>query len=126
MLPNGSHCQGSMQCNICHSFINNTVRQRAMALFFLCFSLDGDKMKREVLLKELNSWETQTRKSIHLIFAIVRCPDNLPCIIFKTTHSFSQVAGTYIHTVPHINKPLETKIKYFFILPEVLAKEGEN
>lgn len=77
MLPTGSHSQGSMQCNTCHSLVNDTGRQREMAIFFLCFSLDGDTMNREVPLKfssaqkALSSWETQTTKSIHLIFAIM-------------------------------------------------------
>lgn len=65
MLPTGSHCQDHMQCNTCPSSVNNTVKQRAMAVFFLCFSLDSDTMKREVLVKfssapkALSSWETQ-------------------------------------------------------------------
>lgn len=103
-----------------------------MANFFLCFSPDGDTVNRQVLLKfssapkALSLWETQTRTSIPLISAVIYCPDSLPYIIFKTTHSFSQLAGIHIYTVPHKNKPLERKIKYFLILPETQAKEGEN
>lgn len=67
-----------------------------------------------------------SRKLIHLIFAVIHCPDSLPSLIFKTTHPFSQVTGTYIHTNKCTDKPVEVKIKYFLILPETQEKEGEN
>lgn len=100
-----------------------------MAIFFLYFSLDGDSMNREALLKfssapkALSSWKTQARKSINLIFAVLTVFFTL--FLRKASH-FSQVAGTYVHTVPYTNTPLDAKIKYFFILPETQAKEGEN